>query len=144
MDTDQDDVAELAARLRPALLRLVRVIRNQRVDLSLTLGQLSALSTIEKYGPVSPREIASLERVQPPSMTKVLASLEEQGFVRREPHPTDGRQALIAVSAKGQSWLDAERTERDRWLNKRLAMLDPEEREILLSAAPLIDKLAEL
>jgi len=144
METAPDDVAELAAQLRPALLRLGRMIRNQRVDFSLTLGQLSALYTIEKSGPLSPRQIASLERVQPPSMTKILASLEELDFIRREPHPTDGRQALIAVTPKGEEYLQIERTARDRWLNRRLAMLEPAERAILMSAAPLIDKLAEI
>ena len=139
-----DDVAELAAQLRPALLRLGRMIRNQRVDYSLTLGQLSALYTIEKSGPLSPRQVAALERVQPPSMTKILASLEERDFIRREPHPTDGRQALIAITPQGDEFLQVERTARDRWLNRRLATLEPAERAILLSAAPLIDKLAEL
>ena len=69
--------AELSAALRPSLLRLTRILRNQRVDLSVTLTQLSAMGTLRKRGPMSAGELAALERVQPPSMTKVLASLED-------------------------------------------------------------------
>src|SRR5690348_15441683 len=83
------ELSELAAVLRPSLLRLTRIIRNQRVDTSVTLTQLSAINILWKKGPMSAGELAAQERVQPPSMTKVLASLEERGLVRREVHPDD-------------------------------------------------------
>ncbi|MEP7021121.1 MAG: MarR family transcriptional regulator, partial [Pseudonocardiales bacterium] len=73
-------IAELAAHLRPSLLRLTRTIRNQRVDMSVTLTQLSAMGTLHKHGPMSAGELANCERVQPPSMTKVLSMLEERGL----------------------------------------------------------------
>src|SRR5690349_2813388 len=73
---ENGDVPELAALLRPSLLRLTRMIRNQRVDTSVTLTQLSAINILWKKGPMSAGELAAQERVQPPSMTKVLASLE--------------------------------------------------------------------
>lgn len=135
--------AELAALLRPSLLRLTRVIRNQRVDVSVTLTQLSALATLEKRGPMSAGELAAHERVQPPSMTKVLASLEEHGLVRREPHPTDRRQAIITLAAAGAELLEEERRSRDAWLTRRLATLSAEERAQLRSIVPVLDKLAE-
>ena len=93
--------AELSAALRPSLLRLTRIIRNQRVDLSVSLTQLSAMATLQKKGPMSAGDLAGHERVQPPSMTKVLASLEEKRLVTREAHPTDKRQAIIVLTSAG-------------------------------------------
>src|SRR4249919_541838 len=107
--------AELASQLRPALLRLTRLNRNQRVDMSVTLTQLSALATLHKHGPMSPGELAAIERVQPPSMTKMLALLEERGLITRQPHPTDRRQAIIVLAETGVELLDSERRSRDAW-----------------------------
>jgi DNA-binding MarR family transcriptional regulator len=136
-------ISELASLLRPALLRLTRIVRIQRVDMSVTLTQLSAMGTLEKRGPMSAGELANFERVQPPSMTKVLANLEERGLVRRDPHPTDRRQAIIAITDEGIALLDSERRSRDAWLSKRLATLTAEERALLQRVIPLLDKLAE-
>jgi DNA-binding MarR family transcriptional regulator len=137
-------IAELAALLRPSLLRLTRVIRNQRVDMSITLTQLSAMGTLHKRGPMSAGELASCERVQPPSMTKVLANLEERGLVRRAPHPSDRRQAIIAITEAGIALLDSERRSRDAWLSQHLAQLTPDERALLRDVVPVLDKLAAL
>ena len=134
---------ELAAQLRPALLRLTRLIRNQRVDMSVTLTQLSALATLRKHGPLSPGELAGIERVQPPSMTKVLALLEDRGLVTRQAHPTDRRQAIIVLAQPGIDLLDSERRSRDAWLSRRLAELTEDELALLLSVVPVLDKLAE-
>ncbi|HZZ96386.1 MAG TPA: MarR family transcriptional regulator [Jatrophihabitantaceae bacterium] len=136
-------IGELAALLRPSLLRLTRLIRNQRVDMSVTLTQLSAMGTLTKRGPMSAGELAACERVQPPSMTKVLANLEERGLVRREVHPTDKRQAIISVTEQGIALLDSERRSRDAWLTQKLAQLTPDERALLRSVVPVLDKLAE-
>jgi len=137
-------IAELAAVLRPSLLRLTRTIRNQRVDQSVTLTHLSAMATLHTGGPMSAGELASCERVQPPSMTKVLASLEERGLVRRAAHPGDRRQAIIAITDAGIALLDSERRSRDAWLSKRLAQLTPDERALLRKVVPVLDKLAAL
>jgi DNA-binding MarR family transcriptional regulator len=136
--------AELAAVLRVSLLRLTRTIRNQRVDESVTLTLLAALMTLEQRGPMSPGELAAHERVQPPSMTKVLAKLEEKGLVLRTPHPTDRRQVVVAVTDAARVLLASERRERHAWLASRLAMITPEERELLARTTPLLDKLAAL
>ena len=135
--------AELAALLRPSLLRLTRMIRNQRVDMSVTLTQISAMATLRKRGPMSAGELASCEKVQPPSMTKVLANLEERGLVRRDAHPSDKRQAIISVTAEGDALLDSESRARDAWLSQRLAALTPDERTLLRDVVPVLDKLAE-
>ena len=136
-------IAELASHLRPALLRLTRIVRNQRVDMSVTLTQLSAMATLQKKGAMSAGELANCERVQPPSMTKVLANLEERGLVRRDVHPTDRRQAIIAITDAGIALLDSERRSRDAWLTRRLSTLTPEERALLQRVVPILDKLAE-
>src|SRR6185312_4035120 len=133
---------ELAALLRPSLLRLTRLIRNQRVDQSVTLTQLSAMATLYKRGAMSAGDLAACEKVQPPSMTKVLANLEERGLVRREPSPADRRQAIIAITPAGEDLLDSERRSRDAWLSRRLATLTPDERALLLRVVPILDKLA--
>jgi DNA-binding MarR family transcriptional regulator len=136
-------ISELASQLRPALLRLTRIVRNQRVDMSVTLTQLSAMATLQKKGPMSAGELANCERVQPPSMTKVLANLEERELVRRDVHPTDRRQAIIAITPAGVELLDSERRSRDAWLSKRLGTLTAEERALLQRVVPILDKLAE-
>jgi DNA-binding MarR family transcriptional regulator len=137
-------IAELAARLRPSLLRLTRVIRSQRADMSVTLTQLSAMGTLQVRGPMSAGELAACERVQPPSMTKVLANLEERGLVRRDAHPGDRRQAIIAITEAGTALVLSERRIRDAWLAPRLSQLTPEERALLRNVIPVLDKLAEL
>jgi DNA-binding MarR family transcriptional regulator len=136
-------IAELASQLRPALLRLTRVVRNQRVDMSVTLTQLSAMGTLRKHGPMSAGELAACERVQPPSMTKVLANLEERGLVRRDVHPTDRRQAVIDITPAGEELLDSERRSRDAWLSKQLGTLSADERALVQRAIPIMEKLAE-
>ncbi len=136
--------AELAAALRPSLLRLTRVLRNQRVDTSVTLTQLSALGTLFKKGSMSAGDLAACERVQPPSMTKVLASLEDKGLVTREAHPSDKRQAIIVLTQAGVDLLESERRERTAWLSQRVAQLSPDERAALHDVIPVLDKLAEL
>lgn len=135
--------AELAATLRPSLLRLTRIVRNQRVDMSVTLTQLSAMATLLKHGPLSAGELAAAERVQPPSMTKVLANLEERALIRRETHPADKRQAIVSITEAGTALLDDERRSRDAWLSQQLAKLTPDERALLRNVVPVLDKLAE-
>jgi DNA-binding MarR family transcriptional regulator len=142
--TSRLTAAELSAALRPSLLRLTRILRNQRVDLSVTLTQLSAMATLSKKGPMSAGELAAFERVQPPSMTKVLASLEDKELVRRDAHPTDRRQAIIVLTDAGARLLESERRQRDAWLSQRLARLTPDERARLRDVIPVLDKLAEL
>ena len=96
------DTAALAHDLRLAVMRLSRRLRNQRVDTSVTLTHLAALSTLKRHGPMSPGELAGHERVQPPSMTRVVVALEGMGLVTRTPHPTDGRQVVIEPDAGGR------------------------------------------
>ena len=136
-------VPALAVELRHAIMRTSRRIRQERSVDDVTPGQYSVLAGLDVHGPLTPREIAAHEKVQPPSMTRTLAALEDLGLVTRTDHPTDGRQAIIAITAAGEELLDSERRSRDRWLSKRLAALTAEERSLLQRVIPILDKLAE-
>src|SRR3954471_4868256 len=107
------DSAALAHDLRLAVMRLSRRMRNQRVDRSRTPTHLSALSTLQRHGAMSPGELAAHERVQPPSMTRVVVALEGMGFVSRTPHPTDGRQVVIDLTPAALDLLSAEARARE-------------------------------
>ena len=132
----------LASRLRLAVVRLNRRLRAQRTNSSVTLTQVSALSALRKCGALTPGELAAKEGVQPPSMTRVIAALEDYGFVSRRPHPTDGRQAIVELTDQGSAYLRAEVSAREAWLDSRLADLDDNDRELLARAADIIDRMA--
>ena len=136
------DTAALAHDLRLAVMRFSRRLRNQRVDTSVTLTHLAALSTLKRHGPMSPGELAAHERVQPPSMTRVVGALEAMELITRTPHPTDGRQVVIELTPAAHTLLDAEAQAREAWLSERLEQLSPQEREVLREAAAIMDKLA--
>jgi DNA-binding MarR family transcriptional regulator len=133
----------LASALRLSVVRLNRRLRGQRADTSVTLTQLAALSTLKRHGALTPGELAAHEKVQPPSMTRVLAALDERGLVERRPHPTDGRQALVELTTVGRDLLRSEVRMREAWLARKLGELSEEERSTLRSASELIDRLVE-
>lgn len=133
---------ELASTLRLSVMRLSRRLRNERTDSTLTLSQLAALATLDRHGCLTPGELAVHERVQPPSMTRLVATLETAGLVTRTAHPTDGRQVLLAVSPAGTSMLRADRRRRDAWLAQRLRSLEPRDLAVLREAAAVLDRLA--
>ncbi len=132
----------VASALRLAVMRLARRLRGERSDTSLTISQIAALSTLERTGPLTPRELAAAERVQPPSMTRITASLEAAGLVTRSDHPTDGRQVLLSASAQGVALVREDRRRRDAWLAQRLQDLPPEDVEVLRRAAVVLERLA--
>jgi len=136
------DTAALAHDLRLAVMRFSRRLRHQRVDRSVTLTHLAALSTLKRHGSMSPGELASHERVQPPSMTRVVVALEGMGLVTRSPHPTDGRQVVIHLTPAAEELLGAEARAREAWLAGMLQQLTAEERAVLREAAVIMDKLA--
>ncbi len=136
------DTAALAHDLRLAVMRFSRRLRNQRVDTSVTLTHLAALSTLKRNGPMSPGELAAHERVQPPSMTRVVVALEVMGLVTRTPHPTAGRQVIIGLTPAAEDLLTEEARAREAWLSSRLQELSVEERAVLREAAEIMGKLA--
>ncbi|WP_018351818.1 MarR family winged helix-turn-helix transcriptional regulator [Longispora albida] len=134
--------ALLAATLRRAIMRLNRGLRRARPVSVLTPSQFSALTSIDLAGTLTPRELADAERVQPPTMTKIVAKLEEHGLIQRAPHPTDGRQVILTASEAGRELLGDSTRARDAWLAERLADLDPEDRETLSRAAEVLERIA--
>lgn len=132
----------LASALRDAIMRLNRRVRQSQPLGDLTLTQLSALTSLELAGAMTPRELAETERVQPPTMTKIIGKLEDRGLLQRTPHPTDGRQAILAATEAGRSVVTEHRRARDAWLAQGLAGLTADERETLRRAAELLGRLA--
>lgn len=133
----------LAIELRDAITRLNRRLRQTRPLGEVTVAQISALLSLDAAGALTPRELAETERVQPPTMTRIVAKLEDRGLVQRTPHPTDGRQVVLAPSSAGRQMLDEYRRARDEWLATRLAALTPEERETVHRAATILNRLAK-
>jgi DNA-binding MarR family transcriptional regulator len=134
--------APLAGALRDAIMRLNRRLRQTRPLGDLTLTQISALTSLGLAGALSPRELAEHERVQPPTMTKIIAKLEDRGLVQRTPHPTDGRQVVLHATEAGRTAVAEQRRAGDAWLARAIAELGPEERETLRRAADLLDRIA--
>jgi len=123
---------------------LVRRVRAAAASHELSLTESAVLARLDKDGPATTAELARAEGMKPQSMGTTIAALEEMGIVGRKPHPTDGRQMNITLTAKGaavrKSAKDAKRT----WLAQAVAQLDEQEREILFAAGGIIKRLAEL
>jgi DNA-binding MarR family transcriptional regulator len=136
--------AELASALRISVMRLARRLRAERPDSDLTLTQVAVLGTLDRHGSLTPRELADHERVQPPSMTRILTGLEERGLIDRTPHETDGRAHLVSLTDAAREMLREDRRRREAWLAQRLGELTAEERQTLRAAAPVIEKLTQL
>jgi len=136
---------ELVARLRMATVRLYRLMR-QHADPNSGLSQtlISALATVARCGPVTLGRLAELERVQPPSMTRIVAQLEERALVVRHVDAADRRIARVQVTAAGTEILDEVRTRRNEYLAARLSELTVDERRALDAALPALERLAGL
>jgi DNA-binding MarR family transcriptional regulator len=135
----------LASDLRFSVARLTRRLRNERdPNNPLSVVSLSAMGILFREGECTIGELAAHERVQPPSMTRTVNCLVEDGYAVRRPHETDGRQVLVDLTDKGREILLADRRRRDAWLAQRLRELTPDERALLREAAPLIQRLATI
>jgi DNA-binding MarR family transcriptional regulator len=144
MQTD----AALATAMRISISRLARRLRVERLGLGgtetvLSDIQLAALAALERHDSMTPGELADHEKVQPPSMTRVIAVLEERGLVRREPHATDRRQVILTVTDEGRHLVQRVRRRREAWLAQRLQELTPDERQTLRAAAPILEKISQ-
>jgi DNA-binding MarR family transcriptional regulator len=144
MQTD----AALATAMRISISRLARRLRVERLGLGGTETvvsdiQLAALAALARHESMTPGELAEHEKVQPPSMTRVIAVLEERGLVRREPHATDRRQVVLTVTDDGRDLVQRVRRRREAWLAQRLQELTPNQRQILRAAAPILEKISQ-
>jgi DNA-binding MarR family transcriptional regulator len=138
----------LATALRISVSRLARRLRVERAaaglgepDLSET--QLAALATLDRHGAMTPGELAEHEKVQPPSMTRVISVLVESQLVRREPHSSDRRQVVLTATGAGHDLVIRARKRREAWLAQRLKELSAAERATLRAAAPILEKLSQ-
>jgi DNA-binding MarR family transcriptional regulator len=135
--------AGLASELRLSVMRLRRRLANERhPDNPLSMGAMAVLGCLFRNGDLTVGELAALERVQPPSMTRTVNALEAGGYIARRAHETDGRQVVVVLSDQGRTTLLADRARRDAWLARRLRDLTPEERDLLRRAAPVLERLA--
>jgi DNA-binding MarR family transcriptional regulator len=134
--------AALVARLRLVLMRLSRRLRQQSQG-DVTASMLSALASISNLGPLTLGELAGVEQVQPPSMTKIVGKLEERGFVIREVDARDRRVARVRVSDAGEAYVAQSRTLKNAYLAERLDRFDGDELALLERALPLLERLLE-
>ncbi|HKR67921.1 MAG TPA: MarR family transcriptional regulator [Streptosporangiaceae bacterium] len=138
--------AGLATSLRISVSRLARRMRAERVaqglQPELSDSQLAALAALEKHT-MTPGELAEHEKVQPPSITRVIASLEERGLIQRMPHPSDRRQVVLTVTVQGRDVVRQVRQLREAWLARRLRDLTEAEQAVLKEAVPILEKLSQ-
>ncbi|HEX3786723.1 MAG TPA: MarR family transcriptional regulator [Pseudonocardiaceae bacterium] len=125
-------------------MRLHRRLRKERPDNGLSLTKLSVLGRIDRDGPATASTIAEAERIQPQSMTRVVAELEALGLIERLADQTDRRRVLLRPTDAGHALIDEDRRQRDEWLMVAMdQQLTAAERDILRVAATLLDQLAE-
>jgi DNA-binding MarR family transcriptional regulator len=138
-------LSERAAHLRTAIVRTARRLRQEAAaeTSGLTPTSVAALATIERHGPLTPSEIAAIERVKRPTITRTLGCLEREGLIDRAPDPADGRSALVSVNAAGRERLRRVRSRKNAYLAKRMRDLSPEEVETLERAAEILERMRE-
>ncbi|WP_031937337.1 MarR family winged helix-turn-helix transcriptional regulator [Prescottella defluvii] len=135
------DTRALASDLSLAVVRLARQLRGRRAEAQVSLTQLSALATLASEGSMTPGALAAREKVQPPSMTRVIASLADLGLVDRTPHPTDGRQIIVSLSDSGHALIEGETQAREAWMTEKLSGLADDEIDTLRNAVTIISDL---
>ncbi len=139
-------LTESAARLRMAIVRPGRRLRQEAAgaggtELSPTAA--SALATVERHGPLTPSELADVERVKRPTATRTLRLLEDAGLVDRAPDPADGRSALVSVNAAGRERLRRLRSRKNAYLARRMRDLPAADLETLDRAAAILEGILE-
>lgn len=135
--------AGLASALRVSVMRLSRRLRNEReADEDMTPNQLAVLGTLSRCGAMSIGDLAGAERVQPPSMTRIVHALCDKGLVQRRPDPRDKRMVVVSLTDAARAVLESSRRRKEAWLNQRLGELTAAERQALRDAAPILERLS--
>ena len=140
--TTAPPLTDTAARLRLAVGRLSRRMR-QESTLGHSLTQIGILVTLDRQGPTTLGDLALAERVAPPTITKAVANLVAEGLVEKVPDPDDGRVHRAQLTEAGKTDLEHIRRQREAWLTKRLATLDPTEVDQLVALLPLLEHLTD-
>lgn len=138
------DTTEIANRLRPALLKLNRELRREIHSLGVTGGQVGLLVQIKTRPGIGMRELASVERMSVPGMSKYVARLEEAGLVQRAPVEGDQRRVGLSLTPAGQKVLRSVKSKRTAWLAARLGQLEPEQLEAIDAAIEPLARLLDL
>jgi len=138
----QRDLSGLAAHLRLVITRTARRLR-QQAGTDLGPSQLSALASVERHGPLTPSELARIERIQRPSATRIVARLEEAGLVERVADPTDRRSFTVGINGDGRALMNKLRTRKNAYLARRLRDLDEADLATLDRAAEILEDLLE-
>jgi DNA-binding MarR family transcriptional regulator len=142
--TPDTSLTDAASHLRDAIVRTSRQLRQEAsAETGLSPTATAALATVNRSGPLTPSELAELERVKRPSMTRTLGCLEREGLVERTADPTDGRSFLVAINDAGRERLARLRRRKSAYLARRLRKLDPDEVETLARAAELLERMRE-
>jgi DNA-binding MarR family transcriptional regulator len=136
------DLSELAARLRLVITRTARRLR-QQAGTDLGPSQMAALATVERHGPLTPSELAEIERVQRPTATRIVGRLEEAGLVERVADPADRRSFTVSATAEGRALMKKLRTRKNAYLARRLRDVSEEDLETLERAAEVLEDLLE-
>ena len=144
--TSREQTTEIAARLRLAIVRTARRLRQQALgpestELSPTLS--AALATIDRHGPITPSELADWERVKRPTATRTVARLEELGLIAKTPDPSDGRGCLVASTSEGRALMKRLRSRKNAYLANRISELDDADFDTLARAADILERLVE-
>jgi DNA-binding MarR family transcriptional regulator len=143
--TPPTSLTDSAARLRLAIVRTSRRLRQEAMveATDLTPTSTSALATVERHGPLTPSELAEIERVKRPTVTRTLGCLTDAGLVERSPDPADGRSALVSVNAAGRERLRRLRKRKNAYLARRMRDLPQEDVETLERAAAILEQMLE-
>jgi DNA-binding MarR family transcriptional regulator len=142
LQTTTSPPSDLAGRLRLVVARTARRLR-QEADGGLSPSLAAALATVERHGPLTPSRLAEIERIQRPTATRLLAKLEQQGFVVREGDPVDGRVSYVRMSPEGLRLIKRLRSRKNAYLAKRLRGLDDEELATLERATEILERILE-
>lgn len=142
MVTEIQSSVDLAPRLRTAVLRLARRLRQEAPE-GLTQTQLSALAVLHRDGPIGVGALAAAERVKPPTATRIVDQLEGRGLVSRGPDPSDGRCVKVQLTEAGTALITRTRARRDAFLATRLADLGPDDQAVVVAAVELLESLFE-
>ncbi|WP_420450671.1 MarR family winged helix-turn-helix transcriptional regulator [Ilumatobacter sp.] len=140
MRTAEPTSIDATNRLRLSVLRLARNIRTNTIG-DVTPSQVAVLSTLVRHGDCSVGEIAEHEHVRPPSVSRIVAHLEERGLVDRHPDPADRRRVVIGLSSLGRSYVEEVRAAANTWLGDRLDRLGPGDLEAVIAALPALERL---
>ena len=138
-------LAETAAQLRMAIVRTSRRLRQEAATetADLTATAVAALASVDRHGPLTPSELAEIERVKRPTMTRTLSHLEAEGLVERTPDPADGRSALVAINAGGRERLRRLRKRKNAYLARRMRDLPAADVATLERAAAILEGFRE-